>query len=210
MSLIGRQAIYIKVAPPAFFEGFMDFFKIITDFFNEASPRTIAAHAVGFVALTVAVFVFLLKRRRHIIAAKLATDAIYSIHFALLGSYTASAINLIGVLRGAVFYNKERKWASSRAWCIFFVLLTLGSSALTWAGAISLLPAVGSSLAVVGLWSSSTLRLRILNLAGITLWLIYTVIIFSPAAIICNVIYVTTIIISLVKEIKETRQGKAN
>jgi hypothetical protein len=176
----------------------------IKSFFVYSTTAELIGQIIGFAALFVAIFVFLLKKRTHIIAAKLATDALYGIHFFLLGQSGAAMINVINSVRGIVFYNKGRKWASSNLWCVAFVLLTLSTTFLNSKSGFSpimLMPAVGSSLAVIGLWSSNTLILRIFNLIGISLWFIYAIIISSPSAAICNAIYIISLLITITREL---------
>ncbi len=172
----------------------------LIQYLKAADTKTVVAQIIGFAALGVAIFVFLSKKRKGIIAAKFITDALFCIHFALLGQYTGACVNLIALGRGAVFYNKDKKWASHILWCFLFVILTLLCSVFTWQGIISLLPTVGSSFAVIGMWSSNTKALRLMNLFGITLWLIYSIIVISPSAIICNILYITTILYSLLRD----------
>ena len=38
----------------------------------------------------------------------------------LLGAYTGLALDIVGVLRDVVFYNKDKKWESSNWWTEFF------------------------------------------------------------------------------------------
>lgn len=38
----------------------------------------------------------------------------------LLGAYTGLALDIVGVLRDVVFYNKDKKWASSNWWTVFW------------------------------------------------------------------------------------------
>ena len=176
----------------------------IDSFFAYSNTTELIGQVIGFIALFVAVFVFLLKKRTHIIAAKLVTDALYCVHFFLLGQIGAATINIINSARGIVFYNKGRKWASSNLWCVAFVILTLSTTFLKSKGEfnpIVLLPAIGSSLAVIGLWSSNTLILRLFNFSGISLWFIYAIIIHSPSATICNAIYIVSLIITITKEL---------
>ena len=178
--------------------------------FEGAGTKEISAHVISFIALGVAFLVYMLKKRSHIILAKLMTDAAYAVHFILLGQFTAASVNTVNIGRGIVFYNRgSKKWASSNLWCVFFVVVTLGCAVFTWRGPISLMPTVGSSLAVIGTWSTNTLVLRSFNLAGVSLWFVYSILAFSPASMICNAIYIVTLIISIVREIIERTKAKS-
>ena len=69
-------------------------------------------------------------------------------------------------------------------------------TALSWTGLKSLLPLVGSCLAVVGYWCTDPRLLRKFNFAGVSLWAIYGILAFSVPTIVGNLISMTTIILT--------------
>lgn len=62
---------------------------------------------------------------------------------------------------------------------------------------------VGSCFAIVGFWQTSVKKLRVCNLIGVTLWLVYGVWTVSVPAIISNVLSIVSIGSALVGERKE-------
>ena len=86
-------------------------------------------------------------------------------------------INGIAVARELIFYNRGRKkWASHIVWLFVFIGAMGISPVLTWQGPISILPAIGSSLAVMAFYCKRPTHTRIFGLFAQTLWLIYTVV----------------------------------
>ena len=111
------------------------------------------------------------------------------------------AVCIVNTGRGFVFYNKGKKWASGIYIPIIFCALTLLTTLLQWRGWYTLLPAVGSVLAVIGFWCNRPRLVKLFNLPAVTLWLIYSIMITSISATIINVISIITILISMVREL---------
>jgi hypothetical protein len=140
------------------------------------------ATVIGWISTIQSLFIFVAKKRETILILKLINDVLNIINFTLLGTYTGALLNLIAVLRESVFYFKDKKkWANSKFWLILFLLLMMisplsvvldptRSAAEKW---VQILPAMGSSLAVIGLYMSKEQVLRILNLFAVTPWVIY-------------------------------------
>ena len=140
------------------------------------------ATIIGWISTIQSLFIFVAKKRETILILKLINDVLNIINFTLLGTYTGALLNLIAVLRESVFYFKDKKkWANSKFWLFLFLALMMISplsvvldptrtAAEKW---VQLLPAMGSSLAVIGLYMSKEQVLRILNLFAVTPWVIY-------------------------------------
>ena len=102
---------------------------------------------------------------------------------------------------------------------IVFGVLTLASSIIQWQGVYSLLPTVGSLLAIVGFWFNNPRTVKLINLPAVALWLVYSIITGSISTTIINAISITTIIISLavdfirtyktIKYVEYTNKAKA-
>ena len=170
-------------------------------------PVTAGAQILGLVMMLVGFFVFCFRDRRKIIGAKAVCDLGFAIHFFLLGQWTGGAVCTVNIFRGLLFSQRGRcRWADSPVLPAIFLLLTVASSLLAWTGPISLLPMVGSCLALIGYWCTDTGRLRKLNFAGIGLWLIYSVIILSVSSAINNLIYLISIIRTEIIVYKEKKE----
>ena len=110
--------------------------------------------------------------------------------------------------RRHLFHKEHRAWARSIVWPILFLVLNAGCTALSWQGWLSLLPMLGSSLNVVGLWCSNPTRLRLVSLPAQTLWEVYSIAVGAIPSIIVNAISITSILIALIREWVERRKGK--
>ena len=165
---------------------------------DPSNTRVFIAQLIGFISLGVGLVTFALSKRRHILIAKLICDFTSAIHFFMLGAVVGGAICTVNSARSIVFsYRNEKRWASHILVPIIFIILTLGCSLLGWNGWYSLLPTVGSVLAIVGFWCSDPKLLKLFNLPAITLWLIYNIHTGSISSAISNAISIITILVSL-------------
>ena len=76
---------------------------------------------------------------------------------------------------------------------------------LSWQGMISLLPTVGSSLNVFGLWCSDPKRLRLISLPALLSWLIYSVLVGSVWSLAVNAASVCSILFALIRDAKSEK-----
>ena len=159
------------------------------------NPVTALAQILGFIPMFLGFFVFYYNDRKKAIAVKAACDGMFVAHFSLLGQWTGAAVCAVNVLRGLLFAQRgKKKWLSLMWVPVLICLLTIGGSILGWTGWESVLPMVGSVLAVIGYWCNDTRLLRRFNFAGISLWLVYGIITMSVPTIIGNCVYLISII----------------
>ena len=164
------------------------------------SPRDIIAQIIGFIPILLSYFIFSASNRRKIILYKACSDFFSAVHFFMLGAFSGGAINAVNVLRNIIFSQKDKKWASSNLIPAVFMVFTFVCAQPTFEGIKDLLPIIGSWLAILGFWQNDVTRLRVLNLAGISLWLIYGIITVSVPTIIYNVISIVAIFSALWKQ----------
>jgi len=158
-------------------------------------PVTAVAQILGLVPVVLGFFIFRNVRRNTSIAIKAVSDFLSAVHFLLLGEATGCVINFINTVRGVCFAQKGRRpWASGIWMPIGFCAVTAVGSLLGWTGWESLLPLLGSCLAVVGYWCAEPRNLRRFNFAGISLWTVYGILTFSVPTMVGNAISLASIL----------------
>lgn len=165
-----------------------------------SNPVTAVAQIIGFIPMVLSYFVFHFNNRKAIITTKAISDLLWMIHFLMLGAYTGAFTNAVCAVRGFVFAQRgKKKWASGVIIPIVFCIFTLSVTLISWAGLKSLLPVIGSCLGIIGFWSNDPKNIRKFNLPALTLWFIYGVLTLSLSTIVCNVVSITSIIITEIK-----------
>ena len=117
----------------------------------------------------------------------------------MLGAFSGGAINTVNVLRNIIFAQKNKKCARSNMIPVVFMVFTFACAVPTFQSIKDILPIIGSWLAIIGFWQNDVKLLRIFNLAGVILWLIYGIITVSVSTIICNVLSIISIFSALFK-----------
>ena len=147
--------------------------------------------------------------RKKLLAVKLCSDVLWAIHYGLLAAWSGAAICVIGIIRETVFLNQEKKWAKGKQWLLVFLLLSILSAVVTWKNIGSMLPAIGSALAVFSFWRGNPKLTRILAFPISICYLIYNILCRSYVGIVNEVIIQISSAIGLVREKIEDskRQG---
>jgi hypothetical protein len=174
---------------------------MLNDLINQFSNSVTAiAQIIGFVPMVLSYFVFHFNNRKAIITTKAISDLLWMIHFLMLGAYTGAFTNAVCAVRGFVFAQRgKKKWASGMIIPIIFCIFTLSVTLISWSGFKSLLPVIGSCLGIIGFWSNDSKNIRKFNFPGLVLWLIYGILTLSLSTIICNIVSITSIIITEIK-----------
>ena len=183
--------------------------------FENFSPL-VASQILGAIGIIVGLTVYAGKTRPQILACKFVSDAIWVANFLLVGGYTGSLLNAIGMVREVVFYHRgTKKWASNRFWLYLFAALALLSPIMEWVqlGSFSwlpLLPACGSTCSVFSLYSRRPMTMRILGLLTQAFWLAYGIILHNVTSVLSSIMIITSVFIGMIREIiakkKETQQ----
>ena len=167
----------------------------------------VAAQIFGALAIAVALFIFIFRSRKVILLAKLTDDALWAAHYLLIGGYTATALNCVGVVREIVFYNREKKWASSRLWLYLFLALAFAAGLLTWEGVSSLPAMMGMILAVFSFWCRDPLLICSLSIPSEMCWLCYNIFHQSMPGMISSSVAILSAVIGLVRNIRAKKRG---
>lgn len=168
------------------------------------------AQILGYIAMGLNLIIYSRNKRKSIITFLMISACFFTVHYFLLGAYTGSALNLICVLRSAVFLNNDKKWAKSKFWLWFFIAVCALSGVLTFKAWYSILPPIGMILSTISNWMKSETKIRLITLPSSPCWLIYNIINHSVAGIITECIVMTSLLISIIRfDILKTDKKKS-
>lgn len=129
----------------------------------------------GALGIGTNILIYQQKTGQKLIGYKLVSDVFWALHYLFLGAYSGVAVATVAALREIVYYNKEKRWASSRAMPFFFMALTVALGIVTWGGYLSLFTLFASLVAVAGFWKKSPRLSRVLAFPIATSLLIYDI-----------------------------------
>ena len=139
------------------------------------SPIYWIAQALGGAAIIDSFIIFQQTKRRRLLALKMLQDILWLSHYVLLGAWSAAATSAICFFRGIVFYNRDKKWASSMLWLLGFIVMYVISAALTYQDLFSLFPAVSSTLSAVAFWCKEHKKTKAISICASICTLIYNI-----------------------------------
>jgi len=155
---------------------------------------------IGFAGLLFFVLSFQQRDRNKILLLMLIGQAIFLLHFILLGAWTAVGMNSVGMARTIVFsYRDTRKWAAHIFWLPVFVLLFVAAGLLAGESWLGVLPVLAMSLETTGLWMRNLRVLRIVNLFPHPFWFAYNLIKGSWAGVVCEIFVFTSIVVAIIR-----------
>ncbi len=176
---------------------------------NPMTPAEWGAQILGIIALCISYFIYTSKKRSTLITLKLICDVLWGLHYFLLGAWSGAILNVINMGRETVFQLKtSRQWARSRIWVAVFISVGIASTLFSWQGPESLLPAVGSSISVIGLWCNDPKYIRVFSFPGITLWFVYSIIQGTPIGILSNAVTLFSIGVGLYRDFRRQPNSK--
>jgi uncharacterized membrane protein len=137
---------------------------------------SILAVVVGFIA-------FQMKTPKKMLALQIATGLIFSAHYLLIGAMTASVLNLISAIKYVCYYIRDKRQKKTLFAPIFFTVLVIISSILTWDSWWSMFIMVGLVINTVSFAIPNAQLIRKLNLIKSPLCLIYNIAVLSIGGI---------------------------
>ena len=130
---------------------------------------------------------FQFKERKHIVTCLFFAGILISTHFALLEQWTAASLMGIATTR---YLTSIFSTSKKLAW--FFSLSSIFAATVTYAGVTSVLSCFGSVFQTIAAFNKDDKRLRELMIIGTSFWLIHNYIVGSPAAVIMEILFISS------------------
>lgn len=146
----------------------------------------ILVQLTGFAAIVLALTVPQLNRRTLMLLVDIGAAALWATHFALLGAWTGTAMNMLSAARGVAFRAGLHRNAVLIVFCALFAVGALVTG-LLGDGWLALLPLTGMIVGTIGFWQHRPLGIRIASLVSAPMWLTYNTIKHSVPGVLIEV-----------------------
>ena len=163
--------------------------------------KEIIIHSFGFVGIVLLCFGFANKSVKGALKFKLLADIAWGIHYALLGAFGGTVLNVLGVIRESVFLVSKK---SRKELLLVFVLVNFAAAYFRWEGIHSIIPAVLSALATYSFWQDNIVVTRTIGFINNILMFTYAAIVGSIMNMAAEVIVATSIIVTYI--VKRNKQ----
>ena len=159
----------------------------------------IIGQTLGIVATVITFLSYQVNTKKAILILLSLATVSMCISYLLLGAMSGFALNIVCLVRNIVFYFQKK---GSRFYLPSAILITAAMifmGALSWQGAVSLLPIVALAANTVFISIGKPQLLRKSLLATCTLMIIYNVIVFSIGGIMNEAVAIVSAIIGILR-----------
>jgi hypothetical protein len=150
-----------------------------------------AADGAGLVAMVCFIAWPLFQARWMMLIAYIGNNLCFALHYALLGHWTAVAMNGLMSVQTVVAIMLVRQPRLRWAYYALMPMLVL-ASVVTWQGVPSLLAAAATTLSTIGRMQTNDVILRALLLAATPFWAVHDLIVGSFPGLIADVLSMAT------------------
>ena len=176
--------------------------------------------AIGIVGMTFGILSYLNKNQRGIMIFQLLATVFFSVHFLMLGAMTGCLLNVLGVVRAAVYSQRStRRWAAHPVWIYIFSaaafaiyvlsFTVFGKEPSVWVLILELLPVIATAVTSVSYRMPGGAQVRLLSLFASPMWLIYNAINGSAGGTISETLSIVSILVGMYKHDRKKKGEKA-
>jgi len=169
----------------------------------------IIAQVISIAAMAFNILSYQRKTQRGIITFQFFGSSLFAISFLMLGSMMGMLMNIVSMVRAAVYRERERLHSDHILWLLFFIALSVvtyilnftvfGTEPSTKSLIVEFLPVVGMTASTVSFRMKEARAIRFLGLINSPAWLIYNIFAFSIGAILCETISLISIIVGILR-----------
>lgn len=155
------------------------------------------AQMVGFIGVVLIILSYQCKSSKKLLGMQMGANAVYILHFFMLGAFSGSMNLAISFFRNFTLFNSNKKWAQHKLWMWFYITLHIVVTLLTWQDMFSILPCIGVVAMTFAMWTKNGKKIRLANLfVNSPAWLIYDIYAVSYSGIVCEVFALISVLTS--------------
>ena len=167
------------------------------------TDNMLIAQIVGYIGLFFGIASYQLKQGKHIIGSQVLMATLWVMHYYFMGAYEGAIIGTIAIVRCAIGYFIKEKHLIHLAISTSIASVVLGVwTAASWLSATATMGSIFNNFSVVA--REKTFTLRILQVLGEGMWLIYCSLILSWPCIFFGTFLITSNIIGAIRHEKDS------
>jgi len=157
----------------------------------------IIGHGLGFLALVLGYVSYQAKSRKGIPLWQTATNAVFVVHYLLIGAPSACILNLLNIIRNLIYYGKGKQGKVPMVFPAVFSILAVLFGIATWEGPHSLLVTAGIAINSICISLNNVQSIRKSILLTSSLVFLYDVFVFSVGGMIYELVAIGSSLIGL-------------
>ena len=125
---------------------------------------------------------------------------LFVVHYALLGAWTGSLMNLVEAGMVFIAYQKEKfAWAKSSVWLFVFIGLFILSGIVTGKTWVDSCPVIAQIFGAIAVWQKSPRAIRFLMFVPRPLWFFYNFVVGSYAGMAAEIFILASVLIGIIR-----------
>ena len=173
---------------------------------TEIDWRELIGQCFGIAAFVIAFFAYQAKTSKKLLLVQSVAILCFCIHYALLGAMTGFSLNVICLTRNIIYYNKDKKFFSSKIWPYALALVTVIIGIFTWESWYSILLIIALAVNTVCMSLPTSQDIRISLLVTCPFALVYNIFVFSVGGIINESLSIVAAIIGIIRCNREKKK----
>lgn len=162
--------------------------------------------AIGIMGMIMNIISYQAKKQRDIILCQFFGSTFFALNFLLLGATTGCVLNIIGIVRAIIYYNKEKVKNLKLCNIIFicaYVLtyvatFTIFNKDITVFNMVEeILPVIGMTALTIGFSKKTANDVRLMTFIASPAWLIYDCLEFSVGGALCEVFTLVSAVVAI-------------
>ena len=162
----------------------------------------IIGQILGIVAIAMGFISYQTRTQKGLLLMQFATCAVFCFHYLMIGAFTATAMNSIGVVRNAVYYFREKKGSTNKLLPIIFAVIMAIVGIITWEAWYSVFVFAGLVINTFCLSFRDPQNVRRSILVTSPMVIVYDVFVLSIGGIIYESVAIISSVIGIIRHSK--------
>ncbi len=159
----------------------------------------VTGQILGGVAVVLGFISYQMKTQRQLIAAQVATCAIFCIHYLMIGAMSGMALNIIALIRGIFYYYRNKRQSNDIAIPIIFTAVMVTVGIFTWEAWYSIFVLLGLTINTLCMALANPQKVRASILITSPLVIIYDALALSLGGIVYESVAIVSAAIGIVR-----------
>lgn len=166
----------------------------------------ILSQIIGGIGLLFLVYSLQKNNRKKLLKYQVMSSLMFSLQYFLLGAYSGGFMHFMCMIRNHLF-GKYRKGSVPFKLLLIILLVIILLSSISYVGFISLLPMLAVVMYSIALWCGNLTYIRIVEVIGCTLFVIYSFYVVSISGVIASLVEISSALVAIFRfDLKKKRK----
>lgn len=168
---------------------------------EELGWRFIGGQALSLVALALCIAAFSSKRDDRLLFILISANVAFTLHFMLLGGWTAAAVTALIVVRIALARHYKGSWPIA----LMLLVASCGAAVVTWQGPLDTFALVAAILGTIAMFLLTGIPMRLVLAGAALAWLLNNLLLASIGGVIAEALILATNLITIRRMVLDRR-----